>query len=113
MTQVDDLRELNALRRLRDAFPADARLDDRRRAEALRFVLAAARARRPDAGFPETAFVWLAAGIVVLAVWLVVRVIGVLHSTEHIALCAVAGVVAANLVSLPLAAVLIVRRART
>jgi hypothetical protein len=111
--RLDDDEEEEALRQLRAAFPPGARLDSQRRADTWRIVLASAREHRPDIGFPETTFAWLAAGLVAMEAWLAAHYGLSAGPAGTVSLSAVSAVVLANLVCLPVAALVIVRRKRT
>jgi len=108
----DDLED-EALRWLKAAFPPHARLDSRQRADTWRVVLAAARACRPDIGFPDRTLGWLTVGLALMAAWLAVHLRLPVETTGGLSLSAVAFVLLANALCLPVAAFVIVRRKRT
>ena len=113
MRHEDDDQDEEALHWLQAAFPPAARLDSQRRAETWRLVLAAARAYRSDVGFPDTAFVWLTAGLVLMGAWLAIRLNLSAAPMNSLPLAVVTLVVLINIVCLPVAALVIVRRKRT
>lgn len=113
MRREHDDQEEAARGMLQDAFGPETRLDAALRAETWRLVLATARANRQEAGFPDSAFAWLAGAFVLMAAWLAIRVGAWGPAGGGLPWSAVAGVVLANLAWLPVAAFVIVRRTRT